>query len=149
MFPEHHAGGERIEVPGDFEPMSESAEDTRPIHPPTLQESRMAFWVASYAHQVVKEIIETGHANADSFIHLCSALEELEMNIIGGGDFCERADNIWELEQIALGGPPSEPTGTDDDLIPRSTVDAMRKYLDGMDPETAQPTANKSMPEAK
>ena len=77
--------------------MSDGVEDTKPS-PPSLAEARLAFWVASYAKSVVKQIVETGHAEGDDFIALCGSLFDLEMNTIGGVEFHERAEDFHDLE---------------------------------------------------
>jgi len=68
------------------------------IWPPSLKETRIALWVASYALGVVKSFIEKGRPDPDEFMDLCGALVELQGCVIGSAEFHERAEEIYQLE---------------------------------------------------
>lgn len=71
--------------------------DNLDIRPPTLQESKTAFWVASYAQEVAESLIENGRPNGRAFMQLCAAIEELSGKTIGALPFHERAEEIFQL----------------------------------------------------
>lgn len=53
---------------------------------PTPQEILGAFRVAITAQRVVEKIVTNGRPDANDFISLCHALEELRRNIVGVGE---------------------------------------------------------------
>ena len=69
------------------------------ISPPSLNEASTAFWVAAYSKHIVRQIIETGHPEGDDFMSLCNALVELESKTIGGLEFSERAEELFQLSR--------------------------------------------------
>ncbi len=63
---------------------------------PTAEEAIRAFWLASYAEDVVKSFIEKGRPDAGAFLSLCNSIVELKMKTIGASEFHERAEEIEE-----------------------------------------------------
>lgn len=69
----------------------------------TLDEGQVAFWVASYARSVVRQIIKDGRPNPDDFISLCASIQELDgktLTITDDSDPCNfavRASELYDL----------------------------------------------------
>lgn len=72
---------------------------------PTLTETVWAFETATSAKVVVAEIAKTGHASADTLISLCSALNELEIHLVGANCITERTDEFQNMLKLQKAHP--------------------------------------------